>query len=201
MPGVHAYATAGVGTSNSTRRRASAAAVRRARWSHRRAAQSRLYAEPLALTTNRFAEIGARLRDDVVDRFPCGVDVFAHRLGDIVEREIVDHLGATVTRDAISLCGSRARPSRAFDALLGRPARAGCRALARPSRALEARQPGVPCAADRRTDQRTDRPTAARPRRSSKVTPAPIVAPSSAAVSRSYCCSRSSSSEFGRRGS
>src|SRR3954462_14513000 len=60
-------------------------------------------------------------------------------------------------------------------------------------------RPAIPASAAPRPAYRTNGPTGRRPdgpRLSRRVTPAPTAAPINAAVSRSYCCSRSSSSSI-----
>src|SRR5688500_10653941 len=96
VPGVHAWATAGVRTSASNTARAIAPAET-ARGEARITAP-RLNPDPLALTANRFPEIVELVFYDVVDRIAGSVHVVAHLLDDFLDGKAINHLPTTVDR-------------------------------------------------------------------------------------------------------
>ena len=97
MPGVHACAT--------VRGKRPARATRPARWRRPRLRardsarhSPRLDPDPLALTANRLPEIVELVLHDVVDRIARRVHVLAHLLDDIVDRNAIDQILATLDR-------------------------------------------------------------------------------------------------------
>src|SRR6476661_5671505 len=79
--------------------------------------------DPLALAAHRFAQIGHLFAHYVVDRFARRIYIFAHGIGNVVERKIIDQLSATLFCRAVAASRSLGCPSRALASLIGCPSR------------------------------------------------------------------------------
>ena len=161
MPGVHAWATAGVRTSASNTAKAIAPAET-AR-GEARITVARLNPDPLALTANRFPEIVQLVFHYVVDRIAGGVHVVAHLLDDFVDGKAIDHLPTPVDRCSESTLRPRARPTRALDSSVTGPASTLETSPSRPLRSFETRQPGECGTPARVPHERSDRTATRRP--------------------------------------
>jgi hypothetical protein len=101
----------------------------------------RLNPDPLTLPAHRFPEIVQLVFHDIVDRIASGIDVVAHLLDDIVDRQTVDQILSTLDRGSEPALGTRRGPPCALDGPASSPASAFESAPSGPSRSLEASQP------------------------------------------------------------
>ena len=194
VPGVQAYASPGVSGEREQRDASRHEHDSRAAVSLT-AAQSRLDPDPLPLAAHRFAEIVHLVAHYVVDRF-----ARARRRTREPNRRCrrrgrsIDQLFAALTRRAIAALPLARRPSarlrgRGLPPIV-RPGAARSPAHRAPSSPASPAQLRAPARVRSITGPIGRRPLG--PVRNSSVTAAPTAAPSSAAVSRSNCCSRSS---------
>src|SRR6478609_6310778 len=160
VPGVHAYATAGARISAST----TAIPTRHAETARgdARTIDGDLDPDALTLPTDRFAQIVQLVLHDVVDGAAGAVDVVAHLLDHVVDRNAIDEILAALDRRLETAPRARCRPARAFHRALSCPSRALEAAITCPSRAPHSSHSGQRRAATGVAKQRTDRSTARR---------------------------------------
>lgn len=84
MPGVHAYAADGVAAIAISAMHATQ--MRRVRGCLPDSRAANLDPDPLTLPSHRFAEIVHFSAHHIVDRFASAVNVFAHRVADVLDR-------------------------------------------------------------------------------------------------------------------
>jgi len=97
-----------------------------------------LDADPLTLTPYRFPKIVQLVFHYVADCLASGIDIIAHLLDRIVDRNAVEQFTATVHRAAEAALGPRGSPASAFRRAATSPPRAFQSAIASPLGALEA---------------------------------------------------------------
>ena len=119
MPGVHAYAAAGV----------TAIAMNAMPTAHSRKtagcltdSRPNLDTDPLPLTADCFSEIVHLRANDIVDCFACTVHVFANGIRHFINGNRFDQLASAISRGAEALGSSLTGPSCAITAPIGSPA-------------------------------------------------------------------------------
>src|SRR5882762_6866976 len=121
VPGVQACATAGMSTSA----RSTASATRPAVTARgdARVTPGDLNADALALTADRFPKIVELVLHDVVDRVARGVNVLAHLVDHVIDRDPVDQLLAAVDSGPEPTLSPRRRPTRSLSGAIACPPR------------------------------------------------------------------------------
>lgn len=155
VPGVHAYASAGIRTSASNT--ASAIPPAGSARGEARVIGGRLDPDSLALPPNGFPKIVELVLHDVVDRIACGVHIVANLLDHFVDRNPIDQLFPPIDRRPEATLRARRCPTRSFSGATTSPAGPFESAASCPFRALEPRQSGECGASSRVPYERPDR--------------------------------------------
>ena len=161
VPGVHAYALDGVAAIAISAMHATQ--MKKVRGCLPDSREANLDPDPLTLPAHRFAEIVHFRADYIIDCFACTVDIFPDRVGDVLDRNRVDEIFASIAGSAISACRLLTSPARTIASALCSPSCSRSRTITCPSRSLESGECGPFCAASRTANDRRNRTSPARP--------------------------------------